>query len=372
MRRSSFLDQMTKEPTKASVRKSILDEKPAPVVRNSVFGDQQIRKSPIYTPAQITPPDKSVKLVTREDIDKIGADAGKSLLEINRRVMASTSGSGRDAMSKQFDALIKEAKGLNPGKYTGFFGKVRCFVKTFKVDLYSQFQSADSRMQELSKEILKHLESQRHRKLEIINMIESNDDYGNALNRELEVHTNNLSLLEEYITSLEEQGDKEGVITTRSLIDRLEIKLTNLRGFRLLAGNMKPKLENMLKVADALIDTGNDLITQMIPAYMSVFSAYVLSLEQKEVGQIQSNAKQAFNEAIVLGSDLALQNTEAAARLANGQMIDAETLKHDLDNVLKMADTWKQINEESRGKRIEYISAIQQMESQVAESRLNQ
>lgn len=368
MARTSFLDTMTKD---AAPRVSPLAAQTVEK-RDSVLSPKEFRQSPVYAPAQVTPPDRSVRLITREDIDKIGGDAGKSLLDINRRVMASVSGSGRDEMSKHFDALIKEAKGLNPTKYVGVFGKIRCFVRTFKVDLYAQFQNSDNRMQELAKEIMHHLDNQRKRKLEIIEMIDSNDRYGLALNRELEVHTTNLALLEQHSTQLEAEGDDEGVINNRRLIDRLEVKLTNLRGFRLLAANMKPKLENMLVVADSLIDTGNDLITQMIPAYMSAFSAYVLSLEQKEVGAMQNNAKQAFNEGVKLSSDLALENVEMAARLANGQMIDIETLKHDLDNVLAMADTWKKINEESRGQRVEYISAVQQMESQVAQSRLAQ
>lgn len=368
MTRKSFLEAVTEaNPQRVSPLTTGVLEK-----RESVLAPKEFRQSPVYTPAQLVPPDTSVKLVTREQIDAIGADAGKSLLDINRRVMASVSGSGRDEMSKQFDALIKEAKGLNPTKYVGVFGKIRCFVRTFKVDLYAQFQNSDSRMQELARDIAKHLDNQRKRKTEIIEMINSNDHYGNALTRELEVHTTNLALLEKHSTELEAAGDTEGVISNRRLIDRLEVKLTNLRGFRLLAANMKPKLENMLVVADALIDTGNDLITQMIPAYMSAFSAYILSLEQKEVGMMQNNAKQAFNEGVKLSSDLALENVEMAARLANGQMIDVETLKHDLDNVLAMANTWKQINEESRGKRVEYISAVQQMESQVAQSRLTQ
>lgn len=368
MARTSFLETMTKQATpRVSPLTTEVVEK-----RESVLTPKTFRQSPVYAPAQITPPDRSVRLVTREEVDAIGNDAGKNLLDINRKVMASVSGSGRDEMSKHFDALIKEAKGLDPTKYVGFFGKLRCFVRTFKVDLYAQFQSSDSRMQELALEISKHLENQKKRKMEIIEMIDSNDHYGQALNRELEVHTTNLALLEQHITNLEAEGQDEEVVSTRRLIDRLEVKLTNLRGFRLLAANMKPKLENMLTTADALIDTGNDLIKQMIPAYMSAFSAYVISLEQKEVGQIQNNAKAAFNEGVKLASDLALENTEMAAHLANGQMVSIETLKHDLDNVLKMAQTWKTINEDARGKRVEYISAVQQMESQVAQSRLDQ
>lgn len=368
MTRKSFLETMTKDATPRTSPLATMEV----VKRESVLMPKEFRSSPVYTPAQLVPPDKSIKLITREQIDSIGVDAGKSLLDINRRVMASVSGSGRDEMSKQFDALIKEAKGLNPTKYVGVFGKLRCFVRTFKVDLYAQFQNSDSRMQELARDISKHLDNQRKRKVEILEMIKSNDHYGSALTRELEVHTTNLALLEKHSSELESVGDTEGVISNRRLIDRLEVKLTNLRGFRLLAANMKPKLENMLVVADALIDTGNDLITQMIPAYMSAFSAYVISLEQKEVGAMQNNAKEAFNEGIKLSSDLALENVEMAARLANGQMIDVETLKHDLDNVLAMAQTWKQINEESRGKRVEYISAVQEMEAQVAQSRLVQ
>lgn len=366
MTRKSFLEVMTED---AAPRTSPLQVKEK---RGSVFEQQEIRRSKFEPPVQLTPPDKSIRLPTYEEIDNIGNDAGKNLLEINRKVMSSVSGSGRDVMSRQFDALIKEAKGLDPTKYVGFFGKLRCFVRTFKIDLYAQFQSSDSRMQELSVGIMKHLDKQKARKIEIMDMIKSNDQYGLSLTRELEVHTHNLSLFQEQIENLEKEGNEEEFITLRRTMDRLEVKLTNLRGFRLLAVNMKPKLENMLTVADALIDTGNDLIKQMIPAYMSAFSAYVLSLEQKEVGAMQNSAKQAFNDGIRLAGDLAVENSEMAARLANGQMISVETLKHDLDNVLKIAENWKRINTEERGKRVEYISAVKEMEASAIQSRLAQ
>jgi Uncharacterized protein involved in tellurite resistance len=145
----------------------------------------------------------------------------------------------------------------------------------------------------------------------------------------------------------------------------LDKTVADIQGFRLLAAQMLPKLDEMRKNSDSLINTFNNIIGKVVPAYSMVFSQYIISMDQKRAIDLQNTTIDAFNEAISNGSNLAKSNVEENAKARQRQLVSAETLKLDHENMLQGIESVKRINEEARVNRLAYANDIKQMEQKL-------
>lgn len=332
--------------------------------RSSVLNNP-LTRSPVFAPVIVGEKAKA-PIVTRDEIETIGAEAGQKLQTITTNMLKLQRASSSDEMGDRLQKLVIEAKGLSPDKTK------RSFVSTLlrkvlraKEDLFAEFDTVNGRIQVLSKQIGEDIRNQQQSLKDIDKLIEANEEFAKAQNRDYEVYCVHLKALQENFALIPD--DDVSKADAQDIIDTLEIKLGDVKAIRLMSVQMAPKLVNMRKNAMALCRTANNILTNVIPAYTLVFSAYLESMKQKKAAQLQNNVIDEFNTAIQEGNRLSNQNDADITRLANRQLISKETLEEGHNLLVQSLEDLDTIRKQAREDRAVYVEDLNVLENKLVE-----
>lgn len=308
-------------------------------------------------------------LITEEQISSLGNIDSNVISGVTTRLLSIQRSGDSDGMTDKLNALISEAKGLSPENFKkGFFGGLLNRFQNKKEELFARFETVNDRILVLAGELDKEKNIQASRKKDIEELIDANKKYAMSLTAALHEGEHHQAILEQQLidfgnATTTEEAEALSVLQGRK--ELLDKTVADIQGFRLLAAQMLPKLDEMRKNSDSLINTFNNIIGKVVPAYSMVFSQYIISMDQKRAIDLQNTTIDAFNEAISNGSNLAKSNVEENAKARQRQLVSAETLKLDHENMLQGIESVKRINEEARVNRLAYANDIKQMEQKL-------
>lgn len=328
----------------------------------SVFAPSVLDASPVYAPAapKAVP---TLPTMSRKEIEEVGAEAGLTLRSLNAEVLKHQRSNQGDEMSQRLTALIKQAKQLDPAsiKQSKGVGKLIKKLMGMKEDLFGEFDNVNNRIEELVKNLQMDIRKEEDSLVYLDKLHQAIGQYAASLNRDMELLT---AAYEQELATFEATPEDavEARQRVRDTLDLLEIRIADLKALRLLCVQMGPRVLGMQKVSASLMRSARNIVNNVIPAYSANFSMYIESLRQKKAAETQNNVLDEFNLAIKLGSDLATQNQIEAAALANRQVLDIETLRHDQENLVKMLEETNRINTEARAARVDYINEVQSLE----------
>lgn len=313
----------------------------------------------------------TANLVSEQQISSLGNAGGATISGITHRLLANQRANDTEGLSSKLNDLIAQAKQLAPentqqGGITGLFKKILGKKEQF----FAQFDTVNNRIVILCNELNGERKTQETRKKDIEDLIVANQNYGQAMNNDFQngqVYLEQLGAEVERLDNPQTTEEAQALSEVKARYDLLEKKLTDLQALRLMSVNMHDKLMDMKNNAVSLMSTFDDIIGKVVPAYTLVFSQYIISMDQERAGKLQHSTMDAFNEALVKGSNLALKNKEESAHLRNRQLVSIETLKLDHENMLKGIESVKRIDEEARTKRISYVQDIRDMEKKLIE-----
>lgn len=328
----------------------------------SVFAPSVLDASPVYAPA--APQEVPVlPSMTRQEIEEIGAEAGTTLRSLNAEVLKHQRSNQGDQMSERLTALIKQAKQLDPNSIKQSKGITKLIKKVMgmKEDLFGEFDNVNNRIEELVKNLQMDIRKEEDSLVYLEKLHQAIGQYAASLNRDMQLLTATYEKEEQALAALPEDAVEQRQVI-RDTLDLLEIRIADLKALRLLCVQMGPRVQGMQKVSASLMRSARNIVNNVIPAYSANFSMYIESLRQMKAAETQNNVLDEFNLAIKLGSDLATQNQIEAAALANRQVLDIETLRHDQENLVKMLEETNRINTEARAARVDYINEVQSLE----------
>lgn len=328
----------------------------------SVFAPSLLDASPVYAPA--APQEVPVlPSMTRQEIEEIGAEAGTTLRSLNAEVLKHQRSNQGDQMSERLTALIKQAKQLDPNSIKQSKGITKLIKKVMgmKEDLFGEFDNVNNRIEELVKNLQMDIRKEEDSLVYLEKLHQAIGQYAASLNRDMQLLTATYEKEEQALAALPEDAVEQRQVI-RDTLDLLEIRIADLKALRLLCVQMGPRVQGMQKVSASLMRSARNIVNNVIPAYSANFSMYIESLRQMKAAETQNNVLDEFNLAIKLGSDLATQNQIEAAALANRQVLDIETLRHDQENLVKMLEETNRINMEARAARVDYINEVQSLE----------
>ena len=326
----------------------------------SVFAPSVLDASPVYAPA--APQEVPVlPSMTRQEIEEIGAEAGTTLRSLNAEVLKHQRSNQGDQMSERLTALIKQAKQLDPNSIKQSKGITKLIKKVMgmKEDLFGEFDNVNNRIEELVKNLQMDIRKEEDSLVYLEKLHQAIGQYAASLNRDMQLLTATYEKEEQALAALPEDAVEQRQVI-RDTLDLLEIRIADLKALRLLCVQMGPRVQGMQKAS--LMRSARNIVNNVIPAYSANFSMYIESLRQMKAAETQNNVLDEFNLAIKLGSDLATQNQIEAVALANRQVLDIETLRHDQENLVKMLEETNRINTEARAARVDYINEVQSLE----------
>lgn len=321
-------------------------------------------KSPTYSPAtvDVKPPVASGKV----DIDAvmaIGKDTGNQLTAVNEKVLEQQRFSSSGEMGNRLNSLIKEAKGMSGENKKGI-GKWVSKILGLKEDLFANFDTVKGRVDVLKNELQKDLKKSADSVYTLKMLREQCGQFVLALKRDEELLVNAYEQMEAEYFSLEEDSPER--VDMRSSLDMVEIRIADTKALIQMGLQMGVRINGMEDTAKKLISSGERVVTHLIPTYLMNFSLYIQSVEQKQIAQTQDNVIKEYNEALLMGGQLASENQKLAAALANKQLISLETIQKDKEILLTTLDEVVNINNTARTERLEYIKQVGNVQNEVA------
>lgn len=328
----------------------------------SIFAPSALDASPVYAP-QVVRPVPALPPMTQEEINKVGVDAGVKIRTLTSDVMKHQRARDGGIMDEMINDVIKQAKGLdvNSIKQSGGIGKLVKKVLGWKHDMFAQFDSANDRINQLVKQMEQEVQKERDGMVNLTHLEKAIAEYTLSIDRDLQLLTATYEKELALFNQMPEDNVEERQ-AARDLLDMLERKITDLKGLRLLCIQLGPRVQNMKKTGEMLIQVAQNIVNMVIPAYAANFMLYIEEERQKRSAASKNAVYDTFNELTKVGSEMSKNNQIEAAKLLNRQAIDIDTLRIQQENLFKTLEETSRINREARAARIEYINEVTQLE----------
>jgi uncharacterized protein YaaN involved in tellurite resistance len=276
-----------------------------------------------------------------------------------------------DVFGAQLNQLIATAKGLDPNKLKtggGLLTRARNLFGSAKEAMLAQYQVVESRMDTLLVEMAHHATLHKGRIQDLEGLYQENHSAYLALEAEVQRGQGALAAMEFALTQPPSATDvfaAQAFADLKRRRERLEKRIDDLRRGMMLANQMAPRLRMSQDNARALASTFVDINVVGIPAWVNVFSEYLIQVEQKQSVAVANAGYDAINEAFRTQADLAGQNAEDVAKLRQRSLFDYTTLEHCNKQLIGMFDKVEAINEAGRNQRKKEMPELQKLEQEL-------
>jgi len=330
--------------------------------------ENPLLKSPVFAP-DVVGEVKKLPTMSTDQIQTTGAAAGQAVKNITMQVLNHQRANSDDAMSERLGMLIRHAKELDPSSVKESKGITKLFKRVLgiKETLFEQFDTASGRVDILSKELQDDVKKEKDSLVFSENLRSQLNEYGKALSRDIELLQKNYEVESEEFEQIAEE-DLEHKQAARDLMDLLEIRIGDLSALRLQLPSLIANCVRMEKASKQLIRAANNILNDVIPVYTANFVIYLGSVRQAKTAQVLNNVLDEFNDALLLGGQMAAESQIQAARLSNRQLLSLETMQENQKNALQLLEELNSINNEARAARVAYIEGVHQLENEVVDA----
>lgn len=297
-----------------------------------------------------------VSRVSDADIDRLGEGSSGAIDTVSKRLLSAQRAGDTGAMGQKLNALISEAKGLSPQKMQnkGILGKVVGFLRGAKDSIMAEYDSVQGRIDTLVAQIDTEMGVQRGRIRDLDELYTANHTYYIQLGDAVKQGGGLIATLQGEIAA---EGNAKDAFAAgrlgelRSRLGRAEKRVDDFKRTQLLCSQAAPQILQMKENALALVNTFTDIKGTTIPAWRNIFSAYLISLDQKRGAELTNSVHDATDEAIRMQADLLGQNTEEIARARQRSVVSLETLEYNQTKLIESLDKAVAIEIEGRKAR---------------------
>jgi uncharacterized protein YaaN involved in tellurite resistance len=315
-------------------------------------------------------PVAQVEVVTEQQIDQLGEKNALVLSDISHKMLTHVRAADADAFGQKLNELVGVAKNLNPSRFEnpGILSRLTGFFGSAKEKILAQFQTVDSRMQALIKELDHSTSLHTERIQDMEEMYAANVNAHGALEAAVAEGNRLVRVLQAQLAQESQATDAfsaQRVNDVKNRIDRLEKRIDDLQRAMLLAKQAAPEIRLLQENARTLSMKFKDVKAVTIPAWQNAFALYLMQLEQKKGAALVTAVHDATDEAFRMQADLLRQNTEAIARAKQRSIVSVETLEHVQKQLLASFDDMNRIAEEGRRSRTEALPKLKALEQEL-------
>ena len=174
-----------------------------------------------------------------------------------------------------------------------------------------------------------------------------------------------LKELEEKANQTKEQLDAQKVSDMKSMIDRFEKKIHDLKITRIISIQMAPQIRLLQNNESELVEKIQSSLINTIPLWKNQIVLALGITNSKQALDAQKSLSDATNELLQKNSELLKQGSIDIAKESERAIIDMETLKTTNKNILETLDQVIQIHESSKQKRNEAEKELTTIEEEL-------
>lgn len=296
--------------------------------------------------------------VTQEEVDRLGVGSDQAMKTVSDRMLGLQRAGDSGVLGQQLNQLITEAKGLDPASLQnkGLVKKLLGKVMGMKENLLGQFDTVKGRIDALVTQMDREVAVQSGRVKDLDDLYEANISYYRGL---VDAQAQGAILIERLqgnVATTETQAVTDSFATNRlaDLKDRLMVLEKRVDDFgraALLAEQAGPAIMIQKQNARQLVDTFKDLKSTTLPAWQSVFTQYLISLDQARGAKLATSIHDATDEAIRKSADLLGQNARSVAEARQRSVVSLETLQYNQTKLFETIDAVKAIEEKGKADR---------------------
>lgn len=275
-------------------------------------------------------------------------------------------------MAGNLTEVIGLAKGVNIEALVGdnnFFSKLISKVKNTKEKILAQFNSVNTQLERLVKEIDKQQSSLRERAHQLDNVFIHNMNEYKELSSCIVFGEAKLNLIQQKIDGMAEEAASSSFLAQqvsdlKDIAARVEKRVYDLKSLQMLALQTAPMIRMVQTNNLTLVEKFDNIKTLTIPAWKKQFTLAISMLEQKKAVQLSNKIDDTTNDLIRKNADMLRQNTLDVARSNQRSVVDIETLEHVQTTLISTLQDVVTIEQEGARQR---QAASQKMESMKTE-----
>lgn len=312
--------------------------------------------TPMSLVTQSSKPMVVARVITDAEIDKLGERNSSRVAETTKKIIANIKASDTEGMGLKLNELVVQAKKLDPktlGK-PGFFGRIFGAAGNVKEKLMGEFATVETQVNRLTGELDGMAKLMDQRVGDCDKMFEENFQTYQALQQDIAAGELMIQQLDDQVAQLGTPTDAFGAQTVADLqsrADRLRKRVDDFQRGSQLAINAAPEIRMQQSHCRSLVSAVRDIKVTTLPAFMGVFSRYVLSLETKKGVELVNTIYDATDAAFRTQADQLRQNAQQVARAQQRSVVTIETLEHMQTQLFGAIDDAKKIAEEGRAAR---------------------
>lgn len=311
--------------------------------------------------------------MTEQEIERIGNESSKKIADIAGQMLQMHKNSGNTEMGTQLDALIKSAKNMEIDQLRpGLFKRLTSKAANLKHDMMARFDTAQDKIDGLVKEL-----AANHAKLRTLGgnadkLIEANKSYCSSLIQEIQMMEEVLADADDELAAAQANTENQTIMTDISVLqmrrDRIDKKIIDLQGLKLMSVQMHPNLVTFKRSVLATMDTYDTIINKVVPAYMTQFVMYLNSSALDKTQSLAAESLDLFDQTMARSGELAAQNMRQAATLSNRQIVNVDTLKKMHSDMMTGLADMNQIENAARQDRIRVASEMRELETKMIDA----
>lgn len=319
--------------------------------------------------ALVLPP--SLANLDDDGIDKLGADAGSGLAAVTKKYLGAVRAADTGAFGEQLNALVAEAKGLDPKKMqnTGIVSRIFSVFSNAKESMLAQVSTVETRMDAMVTELGKHSDLHKGRVRDFDTLYADNFKYYQLLERDVQRGTEWAAQMAQVLAQpfgTLSVFESQRVAELKRRHESLNKRIDDLRRGMFLAEQSSIQIRDAQANARGLVQTFNDIITVAIPAWRQVFVEYLLQEEQKKSAQVANGVMDATQEAFRRQAEQQGQNAELIARTQQRSIISYETVELRHNKLIEAFETRERIEKEEKARREAEMPKLLKLQQELA------
>lgn len=296
------------------------------------------------------------RVITDDMIDKLGSENATAVAATTKKILENVKASDTEGMGKKLNEIVATAKKLDPNKLgkPGFFGSLLGIGGNVKERLMGEFASVETQMNRLVVELDKMAKLMDQRVKDCDTLFDENKAGFDRLGRDIETGQQMLVEIQASIDALGQPKDgfeAQQIADLQARYQRLEKRIDDFERGRTLALIAAPDIRAQQGHCRSLVSTSADLKVTTIPAYMGIFSRYIIGLEAKKGAELTTAIQNATDEAFRMQADQMRENARVIATAQQRAVVSLETLEHMKTQLLGALDDAQKIAEEGRKAR---------------------
>lgn len=187
---------------------------------------------------------------------------------------------------------------------------------------------------------------------------------GAEINRAVQIY----EILEQQLAAMGTPTDgfaAQKVADHQARMNRCEKRIDDLKRGQQLCLLAAPEIRSMQDNNRTVAGSFRDIKVTTIPAWLGVYSRYILSMETKKAAELGNTVHDATDQAFRMQADQLRQNTVAVAKLSQRSVVSTDTLIHMQTQLIGSIDDAQKIIAEGRKARQDAAPKLQSLEQEL-------